>query len=351
VKITVAKDHKTDGDRVTVGSEIIADADYRFAMDYDASWLSNDALELKTSNGLLTSIWSKVEDRTYEVAINLARSFGAVQGFTVPADGRSSKTPVCNKPVLPENAYRKLLIDPYSQEDRDAYPWVRIDDFGKSVAKPKMVSAEQLKRCARGVCTRTVRPWRVRVTLACDVKDGQAQYTYRDEVVYLPDERDVVPVDLKRAFMVEKRYYALFNQGLLTEVRLSKPSSAEELAKLPEGILRALVSVPTELVQLRYNYNVQRKDLTASELERLKQRDALRTYQASSTQPPAPAPSGGGGAPTSEGAGEGPTPPKPVPPQPDSPPSPSGVDAPPAVPDTPPPPPVSPSPESDPDNE
>jgi len=325
---------------VEVTPNIIADPRYRFGLTYDGSWLSSDALQLKTDKGLLATIWSKVEDRSDDIIVNLARAYGAVQGFTSPqGGGRASGG--CKESIPTDRAYT-IIVDPYGPT-KDLPGWLQLDDFSgaQTPQRPALTDAT-LKSCARGVCTRSVKPWRVRITTACSQVDGKPVYQFTDTIVNLPDEQDAVPIDLQRALMVEKRFWASFDHGMITEIRLSKGSTAEELSRLPEGILRALVSVPTDLIQLRYNYSVESRNLTASELDRLKKEQALLDYLRQSTPKPQSALTTNSTTyATSENAGEGPQKESQVkvPTQPASTQHPTGVDVPtvdvPTVPDKP----------------
>ena len=291
VEIYREKNATTSKVEVKIRSRIVADSQYRFRLNYEGNWLSSDVLRITTKNGLVQSVFSRVEDRTYQVAVNLARSIGAVTGFTVRAAGNVPASPdgktLCA--IVPSNEDFKVILDPYQPS---TWPkWVSISDLssnssGASSAPPQLSSAV-LKSCNSGLCTRSVRPWRVHIRVSCD--------DYQDELAYLPDERDAIALNLERSMFVSKRFYLTFNNGMVSEVKVSKPSSAEALASLPESVLRAVTSVPAEFVQLRYNYSVERKDLTGAELSRLKQEEALRGYvlgkppqATTSTDAPAP---------------------------------------------------------------
>lgn len=284
VQIKFTKDAAADKDKVTITAKNIPDTRFRFRVDYSGNWFSNDAVKISTANGLLTSLWSRVEDRTNQVIINLARSIGAAQGFVVPAgiQGKSEdelpprlRKACAGKEWMPKETNFTLLVDPVRDRNAAGWPgWLSIDSLQLGAADaPATPTPAQIAMCEKGLCTRTVAPWRVRIDLACGVM--------QDEVIYLPNEADAVPIQLDRTMFAARRFYVDFAEGLVTEVRLSKPSSAEALAQLPEGVLKALVSVPSDLVKLRVNYDIERKNLTAAELARLQQEQAWRDYLAS----------------------------------------------------------------------
>ncbi|RQO66464.1 hypothetical protein DBR43_30110 [Pedobacter sp. KBW06] len=67
----------------------------------------------------------------------------------------------------------------------------------------------------------------------------------------VPDSSRLMKIPIQRALFVESTVMPKFSDGLLVENAISKPSGMAELSKIPINILKALVSVPAQLLQFK----------------------------------------------------------------------------------------------------
>lgn len=267
--------------------QIVPDTKEQFRVDYESSWFAADALKLTTRNGLLNSVAATSDDRTHEAVVNLARSLGAARGFSLPVASGGALAGGDQETCAPKTSF-KLVLDLNNSNDLENLPgWLELNYMDGKGGQPPVaaLSATDYQKavaaCEQGICTRASRPLRIRINKQCT--GGQA---WQDTIVYVPDETQFTPVRLDRALFADKCFGVGFTDGMVSEVRIRNASTAENLASMPEDILRALVTIPSELLQLRFNYSVAQRDLSAAELSRLQAERALQDYTKGATTSP-----------------------------------------------------------------
>lgn len=71
------------------------------------------------------------------------------------------------------------------------------------------------------------------------------------KTILVPDQKRTAYIDINRADLVEKLSVLEFENGILQKVNTTKPSEALAIATLPVEVLKAVVSIPAELVQFK----------------------------------------------------------------------------------------------------
>src|SRR3546814_19555736 len=94
----------------------------------------------------------------------------------------------------------------------------------------------------------------------------------------LPTKAKLVEIPVTRAAFVEKTTTIDFEEGTLKQVDISKPSEVLEIVSLPVEILKAIVAIPAELIQLKIDTTNQEKKLIRSE-ERREGKERVRQYR------------------------------------------------------------------------
>src|SRR3546814_7951437 len=89
-------------------------------------------------------------------------------------------------------------------------------------------------------------------------------------MLLLPTKAKLVAIPVKRAAVVENTTTIDFEEGTLKQVDISKPSEVLEIVSLPVEILKAIVAIPAELIQLKIDTtNQERSEEHTSELQSL----------------------------------------------------------------------------------
>jgi hypothetical protein len=110
------------------------------------------------------------------------------------------------------------------------------------------------------------------------VKNEETIQLVRRDVFYLPNEAPIESIGLKRAALVQKKQKISFTKGKLTEVNITKPSEALDFVQIPIDVLKSIASIPTTLVQYRYNYSSENATLYQNLQRELEDRQKYIEY-------------------------------------------------------------------------
>jgi hypothetical protein len=83
--------------------------------------------------------------------------------------------------------------------------------------------------------------------------------------VLLPNEAQIMTIPITRAAFVKKITSLAFDHGLLTEVDINKPSEALAFMDIPVAIAKAIVDIPAQIVQLKFNFAKANTDLLSQQ--------------------------------------------------------------------------------------
>jgi hypothetical protein len=123
--------------------------------------------------------------------------------------------------------------------------------------------------CVIGICYRPLMPFSVKVV---DVLTNTA---INQITLALPNKSPVLSIDLNRARFVQKITNLKFNDGVLTEVDIKKPSEALSLVSIPLDILTEVAKLPAELIQLKFNISTESEKLYKARINELNTRAKL----------------------------------------------------------------------------
>lgn len=223
----------------------IADTSRHYTLQYRPSGLAQDKVCASTDQqSLLQFVQASADDKTGEIAIAVAKLVGRILGPDPFFDG--SPSDVGLKPLTVT-----VEIDPLNKDDWESvnhaiaahFPQFRnryifdVPDFEN--LKPV---GDYVEECPpNSICYRTM--VRQRMTL-------YDSHSKKKSVVYakVANQRITNTVDITRAFLVEKVTLLGFTEGVLTSMKISKPSEVLELSKLPltlyDTILTSLLAAP-----------------------------------------------------------------------------------------------------------
>lgn len=98
--------------------------------------------------------------------------------------------------------------------------------------------------------------------------------------VLLPNEAEILYMPVNRSAFVKKVQKLDFNEGMLVEAVLKKPSEALGAVEIPLEITRALLALPGEIVAdnvaaLKSNQDLSNQAVSTTQAQRTLQRNAL----------------------------------------------------------------------------
>jgi len=119
---------------------------------------------------------------------------------------------------------------------------------------------------------------------------GQEPHEYEDVVIKavsvdLPNRGPIASLPIEWGACIEATYKVTFENGIPIKQEIDRPSEVVGCLDIPLNIVRSIVRLPTELIQLRVNYDTKQEELVKAQtklIEALKaKRDAERTLNES----------------------------------------------------------------------
>ncbi len=274
---------------MTVEKILVADTDNPICLDFLHDATSSDKVDITIgSNGLLQSVNSTVEDKKGEILVATVDLVAQIAKLgTVPHDLFKMLAILDNGP---KPAIQPLLIhieEVYSYADLIKDNGVNVLE-GKKYPK-KMEVRLQLKSLGgekpypkadlpTNSKKRDGPSFYYKVLIPHKVLLSWDQHVFSD-VFNLPDNGPTLAYDVSRAALVKKTTKLTFTDGALTKVEIDNPSEALAAVKLPVDILKAIVSIPGELLTFKVQNIKDQTAVSDAELERLKAKTKLLEYQ------------------------------------------------------------------------
>jgi hypothetical protein len=103
----------------------------------------------------------------------------------------------------------------------------------------------------------------------------------------VPDQNNLVSLDVVRGRWVEQKTVYNFNQGIFQDASLDRGSVVKSVATLPIDVLKAIFSIPTQLIQFRINHDTAAAARATEQTALLDALAKLHAAQNPSAAPPA----------------------------------------------------------------
>lgn len=262
------------------------DSSRRYVAMHAASAWRDDALTLNVVDGMLSTSESKTTGQGANIILNLLRSVAALGVSSAPRPARSTSMFLnsgtrgtragadedCKAydlafvfdPTDPDSlsAAQKRLIDNGSN--------LKLSDIGfpspavGAPSGPSLVAATTAK--LDGLVYRVTRRMNLelaraepKTTLAANACTPNGLSTPARITVSVPDATTLYVLPVTGAAMTKSSTKYVFKDGMPTELSLDEPSALAAVAGLPVDIVKALVSIPGEIIKLRVDYSTQEK--------------------------------------------------------------------------------------------
>ena len=292
---------------------VSADPDARFVANLNHWYTRDDDLKLTVQNGLLASGTTTSTDRTPDIIIALAKTVVAFSGgpsttpgirrfnFSAPKAGRqdicreftavvefdpTDNTPLAGSARTPPNGRRSLPwarqllleISDYTLE-LDAGPSERQTD-GQTVPTQPRKEGASTADSLQGLAYRMPAPYWVSLLTKsagnCLLTPDQQRQTVS---LNLPDPTQTFVLPSQAGPFTKSVTTHAFKDGIPTEFSTTRPSEILAVANLPLDVARAIISVPTEILKLKVDYNNQAQALTEAQSKILQSRTDLLKSQ------------------------------------------------------------------------
>jgi hypothetical protein len=245
---------------ITTSVMYIPDLQQACFFRYQQSYFSDDTIKVTlTDNGLLSSVTSTTIDATpqivqglAEVAVNTAKLLASAAG-----GGESPKPQLTIDEV----------INPLNREDIDRLNNKDLKRLGVSLTvtpdfdtRSSLAGFPKVKSESEGILYRPALPYRL--TFECNPSSAgtvngagplpNLQPGIISATVELPNEAPTLAVEVSRAAFVTNSAEITFTNGMLQAISYKKPSQAVGLVQIPVDLSKQLLSVPNDLLTIRY---------------------------------------------------------------------------------------------------
>ncbi|GAA6157790.1 hypothetical protein NBRC116588_32630 [Pyruvatibacter sp. HU-CL02332] len=248
------------------------DPNHRMIANFDSSIFRDNTITLTVKNGLLESGSGTSRDETAPIIVAIASTAAAFVTPTFPMGRTYSQSKgqenALAQPKVKERFDRTLIVDPTNaQEIEDTINSILSEElFDFSVAlqregapsehfavTPPACAVARRDGCG-GLLYRQTRRYMWDVVANLNSLAADAGETIRQIAFSAPDTSAVTLLPLDTAPLVTSKHQFKFAAGELVSHSVEKPSTALAAASLPLDVMRAIIKVPTELIQLRVNY-------------------------------------------------------------------------------------------------
>ena len=260
----------------------------------------DDELDIRVGeNGLLSSATVTSTDRTADILVEFAKIIGVATSPTPIFKSFAAPTTTC-----PKTFTFKQVFDPLSKDVDTVNGKMKSllgdgQEFKINVHQSTISESEAplrkesfnlpLKAVAGGLLYRRALPYVVAVEQKDQVTDGF--HPIEAAVFMLPNRGPVSVIPFEAGPFVQTVTKVEFKDGMLTKWDVNKPSELLSVVRLPLALLKAMISVPAEIIKLRVdltNENTALVEAQKAQIEALKAMQELQN-QANEVQNAAPA--------------------------------------------------------------
>lgn len=241
IDITISRD-KVGNNSMTVSDvTFVPNSEHLYRIEYKSSIFSTDKVIIQTtSTGLLLSVATTTTDesgalvkKVVELATEAAKAaFGIL--FTPAEEG-------------PKQFTIKLTIDPTDDDHtklvnkalKSKNLTFTVDPLSKNLLD------EHKTKCLSGICYRPAIPYML------SLNDNDFNVVVAQTLVLLPNNAIIASIDVSRRTFITNKTTITFLNGMLTKLELDKPSEALAFMGIPIDAVKAIVSIPSAILDFK----------------------------------------------------------------------------------------------------
>ena len=306
VKANAADTITLGADGVELSSNTVGDRNQLFCLDHLAQANSEDQIAVQRDvNGLLSSISSKVVDKTPEIAAKLIE---VGENLAVAARNANGVPPVSGQTVDLEfdpfnwdeltsvkRALRRfgfcIYVEGYSfhltsrdpaealaagqvwcDSTNPARPEPATDEFASLPVSPEVMRS--------GVLYRPNITYKVVILRRPDPGSRTKWTLFQTKRIDMPNISPVLSIGVERAVFTTRKTTLNFNKGVLTDVAIDKKSELAGFVSIPLAAAKAIVDVPGQIVTLRITDTSNKTALLVAQTQLIEAMAAYKTANA-----------------------------------------------------------------------
>ncbi|MBO9563710.1 MAG: hypothetical protein J7621_13090, partial [Niastella sp.] len=242
--------------RFTPAVQFRPDPEAMIALSYKGNWFSNDEIQIVSADAMLENIKAVTEDRLSSIVAQITQAPAQQAAVGFAAKRAITLTAAIKTQTVIIEATREFSIDSEEIEsgtiDRiwqiplegiHTGTTIRADASFKLTTIQVLASTDWGNLTVEGLFTRPL--------VAQEWKLDNANTDNAAFVCMVPDTGSLIKVPVRRSYFVKKQQLPIFRQGILIENSISKPSEAEGLISIPINLLKALMTIPAQLLQFK----------------------------------------------------------------------------------------------------
>jgi hypothetical protein len=260
-----------------------ADTSQLYKLNYQPSVFANDEIRINTnSSGLLENVFASTEDTIGNIVATLSEAPKNILHCAWMPEVAEAVPPEHITIQIKEYTNTFTIRSNQWSTGEIVLPWIIYTDGMQT--KPVSVDATctltfpaitiqhlDAGSTVQGLLTRPLK--KVVITADANIRQSRKSIVGTYEIS-IPDSEILLNVPVRRTAFVKKIHTPKFQQGFLTENFINKPSEAEGAISIPINILKAIFSIPAQLLSFRIFHHQQETALLKAKLELEKARQA-----------------------------------------------------------------------------
>lgn len=264
----------------------VPDPNFAYVAQLDHSAFRSDDLKVATTaEGLLTTVDMSSEDKIGEIITNLAKVVIAIKKLGAVQSGFTPKGILPGAPPPCPTIDGEIIFDPTSADEvGQAQTLAGKADMTLTVHSTSEISTPAAKVIPAAAATKAnvTAPkeqdglvYRRAIPYKFVIADKQ-QNTIKSAQVTLPNGGPLAYVPMTAGPFVKTERNVTFSNGMLLSNKETRPSEVLAFTRIPLDILEALIALPAEILQLKFDISSKESALLQKELERIKAQEELR---------------------------------------------------------------------------
>ena len=135
--------------------------------------------------------------------------------------------------------------------------------------------------CVKGLVYRRPVRWEFSIEKVSEV--GKPGVPIRTTTILLPNEGPAMVASMETSPFIATSYDIAFQDGMLTKWDVDRPSELYAIIQIPLNVLKDLIALPTQLIQLKLDYSSKDADLLKAQKAQVEAADALKKAVESSS--------------------------------------------------------------------
>ena len=259
-------------------TETFPDTSQLLLLQYTSSSFANDDVKITVNNmGLLDNVSSVTEDRFSHIISALFEAPGNI----LKRDGVAALAAEAAATTEIKEFTREFILTPDKIKigTSNSFLWMidvpdssnsqkQIDasfkvTFDSPFNAPAATQTNTISYTGNGILVRP--PVALRISFSPDNKNPLKTLLSNASTISVPDVSKAILIPVSRSSFVKKTQGLKFQNGMLIENSIVKPSESEAFISIPINILKAIFSIPSHLLSFRIHHIQQQKSLVTED--------------------------------------------------------------------------------------